>query len=234
MRYQIADLIADIPAADGLAVRCRAYLYTGDRATDIIISAEKYRADRYSPAMPGESLASMESAYQFYRALISYGGFYIHASTVVRDGKAYLFSAPSGTGKSTHTRLWIDTFGGDTRVINDDKPALRKIDGIWYAYGTPWCGKDDINLNERVPVAGLCFLEQAPYNKIHKLDQDQAMSRILAQTIFRLDNMSQLDTMLKAVTEFLSDIPVYRLENLPEPAAAILSYETMRGNSCED
>ena len=229
MLCKIADLIAEIPTADGLAVRCKDYMHNEDVKPDIVISRERYRWDRYDPKLKPETVAYMEAAYQFYQELLHFDGFYLHSSAVVRDGKAYLFSGHSGAGKSTHTRLWINTFGGDTRVINDDKPALRCIDGTWYAYGTPWCGKDGINLNEKVPVAGLCFLKQASQNSIRSVAPAEAVQKILSQTLRKMSDVQRLDILLQYLESFVAQIPVYELENLPEPAAAQLSYQTMSG-----
>ena len=173
-------------------------------------------------------VAYMESAAQFYGRLVDHNGFYLHSSAVVLDGKAYLFSGDSGMGKSTHTRLWQRVFGTDARVINDDKPALRRIDGVWYAYGTPWCGKDGININAHAPVAGVCFLKQAHHNAIRRLDSREALENILRQTIWKFDDPAVLSAVLGHLDHFLKNIPVYELENLPVPDAARLSYETMR------
>ncbi len=227
MLCKIADLIADVPADDGLGRRCMDYLYSGDRGADIIIRTDLYRWDKFPANTPVETVAYMESAYQFYLQMLKFGGFYIHASAVVRDGKAYLFSGHSGVGKSTHVRCWIDSFGGDTRVINDDKPALRFIDGVWYAYGTPWCGKDGININERVPVAGVCFLKRGEKNVIRRLSSAEALMKILGQTIFRLSDSELADALMASLELFLSNVPVFELENLPNRDAALLSYETM-------
>ena len=229
MLCKVADLIAEVPTADGLAVRCQDYAYSGNLGADITIRTELYRCDRYAPHMTQEAIAYMESAYQFYRQLVEYNGFYLHSSAVVRDGKAYLFSGHPGAGKSTHTRLWLSTFGGDTRVINDDKPALRCIDGIWYAYGTPWCGKDGINLNERAPVAGVCFLKKAGENKIRRLSSAESTQAMLSQTIYKFKHLHQLDAFSQSLDDFLSKIPIFELENLPESSAAQLSYKTMLG-----
>lgn len=227
MLCKIADLITDVPADDGLDRRCADYLYSGDCGADITIRTELYRYERYEAPISREIVAYMESAYQFYLNLLNFNGFYIHSSAVVRDGKAYLFSGHSGVGKSTHVQQWIDAFGGDTRIINDDKPALRFIDGVWYAYGTPWCGKDGININEKVPVAGLCFLKQACHNSIRKLSSAEALMKILGQTIFRLTEIKLADELMKSVESFLLNVPVFELENLPNHDAAFLSYETM-------
>ena len=233
MLCKIADLIAEVPEAGGLAPRCKDYLYSGNDGADIIIRTDLYRREIYDPGWDDDVVAYMESCGQFYAKLPYYDGFYLHSSAVVLDGKAYLFSGHCGVGKSTHTRLWQQVFGPDARVINDDKPALRRIDGQWIAYGTPWCGKDGINLNERAPLAGICYLKKAQKNEIRRLSKREAMERILAQTIRRFPDRERLDKMLHLLEQLMSEIPVYELENLPEPEAARLSYETMRRGAQE-
>ena len=228
MRCRIADLVVDVPDADGMTLRCQAYAAPDAFTAEILIREDAYRAKLFPDGFPRNSLAYIESGYQFYQQLVHHGGFYLHASAVVLDGKAYLFSGTSGMGKSTHTRLWQSTFGPGARVINDDKPALRLIDGVWYAYGTPWCGKDGINLNEKAPVAGVCFLKQAPHNAIRRLDAQEALENILKQTIYKFQDAAALSAVLGHLDHFLGAIPIYEMENLPVPDAARLSYETMR------
>lgn len=234
MICKIADLITNIPAADGLSIRCAEYLYSGKCGADVTIRTDLYRKDIYNPNIfSNDDIAYMESAFQFYKALVDFDGFYLHASTVIRDGKAYLFSGHSTAGKSTHANLWISTFGGDTRIINDDKPALRCIDGVWYAYGTPWCGKDYINRNEKAPIAGVCFMKKAPKNKIRRLSSAESMAGIMSQTIYKFENMRQLDAFTRNLDDFLRKIPVFELENIPEPSAAQLCFDTINGAATE-
>lgn len=228
MRCCIAELIVDVPDAGGLASRCREYACPDAPNADIVIREDLYRVGRYPLDCPGNLIAYMESAAQFCGKLVDHDGFYLHSSAVVLDGKAYLFSGNPGMGKSTHTRLWQSTFGPGARVINDDKPALRLIDGVWYAYGTPWCGKDGININEKAPVAGVCFLKQAPHNAIRRLDSREALENILKQTMWKFRNPVNLSKVMGHLDRFLKMIPVYELENLPVPEAARLSCETMR------
>lgn len=227
MLCKIADLITDVPAAGGLAPRCNGYLWNGDGEPQITILEEDYRTERYGPGVENNLIAYMESAYQFYLELVNYGGFYLHSSAVMVDGNVYLFSGFPGAGKSTHARLWLQMFGEKAVIINDDKPALRRIDGIWYAYGTPWCGKDGINANKKAPVAGVCFVKKANRNQIRRLSSLEAMMRIMSQTIYKFQSTDKLDKMLKHLELFLQEIPVYELENLPEIDAARLSHETM-------
>ena len=233
MLCKIAELLAEVPAAGGLAPRCEAYLWEKADSPDMIIREENYRAERYNPQIPFETLAYMEAAYQFYLELVNHNGFYLHSSAVLLDGRVYLFSGPSRAGKSTHTRLWQQIFGPEARVINDDKPAIRLVDGKWIAYGTPWCGKDGINENASAPIAGVCFLKKAPHNAIRKLTALEAATKILTQTIHKFDSEDKLDKLLSSLDRFVEEIPVYELENLPEPAAAMLSFETMRNGVLE-
>lgn len=227
MLCRIADLTVEIPTAGGMAPRCREYLCAENRPPDIVVHAESYWPGRYSNRLGENGVAYLESAYQFYWRLLKYDGFYLHASAVELNGRAYLFSGNSGIGKSTHTRLWQQTFGESAQVFNDDKPALRRLKDCWYAYGTPWCGKDGINQNKKVPLAGICFLKQGDENSIRSLSPAEAVTRIISQTIHRFDKSENLDLMLRHVDLLVHEIPVYELENKPEPAAARLSYETM-------
>ena len=230
MICKIADLIVDIPEAGDLVPRCKEYLYSeqsGKTGADIHIRTELFRPNAW-PSVTPELVPYAESGAYFGFYLLEYNGFVLHSSAVALDGKAYLFSGPCGTGKSTHTRLWQSTFGERAKVFNDDKPALRLVDGVWYAYGTPWCGKDGININMKVPLAGICFLKQASENKIRRLNQVEAMQKIIWQTGHRFKKVENLDLMLSHVEKLVQMIPVYELENRPESEAARLSYETMR------
>lgn len=212
----------------GIAPLLRGYLYEGNEPVDIIIDTELYDPTKYSADFSYEMLAYMESGRQFFARLMNFDGFYIHSSSIERDGKAYMFSANSGTGKSTHTRIWQQVFGEEVKIFNDDKTPLRCIGGVWYAYGAPWCGKDNININMKVPVAGICFLKQAQENKIRRLAPGEAATKIISQTIRKFKKEERLDLMLSHVDKIVREIPVFELENRPEPTAAQLSYETMR------
>ena len=227
MLCKIAELITEIPEAGDLVPRCREYLYNGTKGADIIIRTEYFRPEKF-PNLTENNMIYMESARYFYAQLLRHGGFYLHSSAVEMDGKAYLFSANPGVGKSTHTRLWQGIFGEKAHVFNDDKPALRCVDGKWYAYGTPWCGKDGININMKVPVAGICFLKQAQENQIRRLTTQEAIPQILPQTIYKMSSRENAMLLLAHLDDLLRKTPVFELENRPEPEAAQLSYETMR------
>lgn len=229
MRCKIADLIVEVPTAGDLVPRCKAYMWEANQLSaepDIKICIDQFREGAWN-GLTGDSYIYLESGAHFQTQLLQYDGIVLHSSAVAVDGKVYLFSAPCGTGKSTHTRLWQEIFGEKACVINDDKPALRRIDGRWYAYGTPWCGKDGINVNTKAAVAGICFLKQADTNKIRRLTSTEALSKILWQTIHKFKNEDRMDMMLNVLDKLVREIPVFELENKPELEAARLSYETM-------
>lgn len=216
-----------------MAPRCRGYESSEQGKADIVIREELYDLNKY-PGLSDETKIYLQSGFQFYRALLEFDGLMLHASAVALNGKAYLFSGPCGVGKSTHTNLWRSVFGDDVVVFNDDKPALRRLDGHWYAYGTPWCGKDGINVNMKVPLAGICFLKQSDRNEIRQLDAKQAMAKVIAQTTYHLRDASKMLLMMTNVERLITEIPIYELCNRPEREAAELSHRIMSENSPED
>ena len=228
MLCKIADLFVQIPEAGGMSPRCRDYLTSENVPPHIIIKEEEYSKERW-PGINPELLAYMDSGQIFYTHLLRYDGMMLHASALELDGGAYLFSGPSGMGKSTHTGLWRQEFPS-ARLFNDDKPAIRYIDGAWYAYGTPWSGKNGININMKVPLKGICFLRQGDENKIRRLSKLEAASAVMSQTIRGFRKTGGLDRMVDVLNRLVEDIPIYELVNRPEPAAARLSHSTMTGD----
>lgn len=210
-----------------MSPRCRAYqACEKNDAADIVINEAEYRWEDYD-GCDAKDVAYRESGVLFQRELLQYNGMVLHSSAVEYEGRAYLFSGPSGMGKSTHTRLWQQVFGPAARIFNDDKPTLRLIDGTWYAYGTPWCGKDHVNINMKAPLVGICFLKQATENKIRRLSPAEAGVYLIWQTV-RFAKVERADSKLLLMDKLLEKIPVYELENNAAPECARLSYETMR------
>lgn len=226
MRCKIAELLVEVPPAGGMEQRCQAYITEADKPADITILESAYIPESV-PYLGYNDMCYMESSRIFYWELPKFDGLMLHAAAVEYRGKAYLFSGPSTVGKSTHTRLWRQLLGEEVMFINDDKPALRRVKGQWFAYGTPWCGKDGINQNKKVPLAGICFLRQSEKNSIHRLDLREAMIQIMSQSVKKIPDPLVMAQMLGHIDTLVREIPVYELENTPTIAAAQLSYETM-------
>ncbi len=142
--------------------------------------------------------------------IIGKGGFFLHCSCLrYRDG-AIIFTAPSGTGKSTHASLWRKHFGGEVTMINDDKPLVRKVGGQYIIYGTPWNGKHSIGNNISAPIRAIVFLRQAKENHAEPLDPFKALSLILQQTVLPGDRES-LSTLLDLLTGLMVTTPMFKL-----------------------
>ena len=151
----------------------------------------------------------------------------IHSSVIVKDDCGVLCLGESGTGKSTHTRLWRENIDG-ARLLNDDSPIIRVIDGKAIVYGSPWSGKTHCYVNKCVPVRALMRLSQAPRNKIYRLPALASIGAILPSCppAFAYDATLQ-DEICHTVSDIISSTPVYHLECLPDAAAAQLSYSTI-------
>lgn len=158
----------------------------------------------------------------FYRELLRYGGMMLHSSCIEKDGFAYLFSARSGTGKSTHTHLWLENLD-NTRIINDDKPALLREKEIWYACGTPFSGKTDENLNVKVPIRAITFLHRSEENRVERLAPATAVSLLLEQTI-NPKNKELAMNMLDTLDLLLREVPCFSLGCNMDKSAAITAY----------
>lgn len=163
----------------------------------------------------------------FYNSLIDFDGILLHSSCVVVDGVAYTFSADSGTGKSTHTQLWLKRFGDRAHILNDDKPAIRIIDGVVCACGTPWSGKYDYSTPENVPLAGICFLERSEDNWIKKADTSKAIYNIFSQTIRRL-GMKKMNKLMDNLNVIFEKVPIYQFGCNISDEAVECSYNAMK------
>lgn len=196
---------------------------------DIEIKADWQALKKKYPDASDGLCLSTASGKEFYHNLIDFNGMLLHSSAVCINGKAYLFSANPGTGKSTHTTLWRRVFGDENvRILNDDKPALRLENGVWYAYGTPWSGKTSQNLNLRYPVGGIAFLERAEENTIERYNKPDLVYQFLNQTS-RPAQPERRANLLTYINSIISEIPVWRLCCNMEPEAAIIAYEAMSG-----
>lgn len=233
--YEIAGIkVGFEPKHDMLRKRSEKYICGGEADFNIGIKDELFvnRPD-YSVNVSDEIMEYLWMGTAFNLKLLEYGGLFLHSSTVVVDGKAYSFSAPCGTGKSTHAGLWLRLLGDKAFIINDDKAAFRKIDGKYYVYGTPFSGKNEINVNTSAELAGICFVEQAKDNSIEQLPMDDAVSLIVSQTV-RPASPQRMEMMCDFIDTLIRDIPIYRLKCNMELDAARLSYRVMSRQAADD
>lgn len=164
---------------------------------------------------------------KFYRAIILKGAFFLHSAALSVDGEGFVFTGPCGAGKSTHASLWRKYFGDKVISVNDDKPAVRIIDGTPYICGTPFSGKYDINTNVMVPLCGISILNQSKENSIKKISVAEALPVLMEQTL-RPDNVAEMSALFSLLDETLTKVPVYKLCCNISFEAVELSYNTMK------
>jgi hypothetical protein len=149
-----------------------------------------------------------------------------HGSAIAVDGKGYLFTAKSGTGKSTHTRLWREYFQERSIMINDDKPLLKITDSGVLVYGTPWDGKHRLSSNISVPLKAICVLERDTTNHIESISAREALPMLLQQS-YRPKNPEKLMKTLSLVDRLRENVKLYRLGCTMDPTAAQVAYDGM-------
>lgn len=155
----------------------------------------------------------------------------IHSSAIECEGRVVLFLGESGTGKSTHTRLWRENIAG-ARLLNDDSPIVRIVDGKAMIYGSPWSGKTPCYKNLSYPIAAFCRLSQAPHNAISRLSTIAAIGAVLPSTPPQFAHDAALqDSICSTLGALLRRVPAYHLACLPNAEAAQLSFETMIHNA---
>lgn len=225
--YKIANLVVSMDSFGRTVEQARPYLTEHCGSADITIQSNWKAFQATQPHLSDEDAEYLTSGGSFYRQLLAFDGMMLHASAVVRDGRAYLFTAPCGTGKSTHTQLWLKNFP-DAFILNDDKPALRLENGKFFAYGTPWSGKTAQNRNVRVELGGICILGRAAENRIAPYSGSAALHDILEQTVRPRDPVL-MGKLLDLLDRLLTLVPVWKLECNMEQQAAYVSYNAMSG-----
>lgn len=186
-----------------------------------------YASIRTDAATAGSSILSSMLRIAFAQAVILREGLSIHASAVVSDGKAYLFLGKSGTGKSTHARLWLKNIPG-SHLLNDDNPAVRLIDGSPVAFGTPWSGKTPCYRDESAPVGGFVRLRQGDTD-IFTEKEDVAAFVALLPSCSVIHSDANLQSMLYDTLTRLSErVPVGELTCLPDDESAIVCHKNIK------
>lgn len=228
-RYKIADIVfdADIKYRYTYNVM-KDYLVDDEPARFSIVLTENDIAAEKELSPYKDNIDGMYESTALYRKYIyeimeKYDAFFFHCSAIAVDNKAIMFTARSGTGKSTHRNLWMKNFGDRVKIINDDKPVIRKIDGKFYVYGTPWRGKEALGNNIRVPAEALCFLSRSETNYIGDIPTAEVIARALNQTV-RPKDAKLMGNLLDLLDGFLQQVKCYDLRVNMEDEAAIVAY----------
>ena len=174
------------------------------------------------------SLDNLLDASELELLLTKLGIFSLHSSLVRRrEGDAILFTAPSGTGKSTQAGLWEQFAGAET--LNGDRSMIRRVDGVWTAFGSPFAGTSGIYRNEHAPIRALIVLRQAPENTIRRLSLAEAFRAIYSESVLPRWHQDAHQRVNSLVTEIVSEVPVYLLACTPDERPVTLLRNTLEG-----
>ena len=233
--YKIADRIIKITSFyESVHKLCCDYRVDGDVSCDIEVEvtradidneiARSENGDRYQEGYLEELAVYRKIATEMLR----YDTFLMHGSVVSVDGQAYMFTAKSGTGKSTHAKLWCDLLGEKAVMVNDDKPLIRVGSNKATVYGTPYNGKHRSGNNMAVPLKAICYLTRSETNSIEEVSSKD-LYHILLQQIYRPGDKELLIKTVSLIDKLTKEVKFYILKCNMDISAAKTSYNAMKG-----
>ena len=231
MKYKIADLIVDYTAKyEDLEKLSEQFKYSGEKEADITLAVpNKHLENLLSRSAKGTTIGGIENfaiSSEFNREAIKYGVMLVHSSALIYNNEAYLLSADSGVGKSTHTKLWLKAFGDKVHIMNDDKPVVRLYDDHAQAYGTPFDGGSGIALNESYPLKAIIFVERGEENSVRIPDNKEIIQKLYFQTA-RMVNRETAEKMLVNMERLLHLTKFYVLTCNMDISAAHTAYNSI-------
>lgn len=239
--YKIAGRIIAIESVYSMVHElCADYRYSGTAdfsvtttRKDIEYENNKSRNEDIKEGIPirnfsDDYLETLAVYRKIAEIMIDYDTILFHGSVISVDGVGYLFTAKSGTGKSTHTRLWRELFGQRAIMVNDDKPLINISENGIMVYGTPWDGKHRLSTNISVPLKAVCVLERSEKNRIEKVTADSVYN-MLVQQVYRPQNPQKLMKTLQLIDIFSENAELYRLGCNMNISAAETAYNAMKG-----
>ncbi len=212
---------------------CRDYLTNREPVFSVYAEDDRLAELReYNPDMREEFL-ERDAIYSAIAARLPfYDRVTLHGACIAYKGKGILFTAASGTGKSTHIGLWKQYLGADVDIVNGDKPIFHVEEDQITAYDTPWCGKEGWNRKHSAPMGAICFLRRTEdrENHIRKVDPDEAVSLMLRQ-MFHPYEPDATGRMLELFDQMISSLPMYLLECDISEDAVRCSFEALTGET---
>ena len=229
--YRIADKNIRINSLFSFVhVYCEKYRTDGEPDFEIEITEADIKAERKT--VKSDITGGLLEISAVYRKIAEimpkYDTLMIHGSAVSVDGKGYLFTAKSGTGKSTHVKLWQKLLGDRAVIVNDDKPFIRISENEAIVYGTPYSGKEGLNTNMSVPLKAICILKRSEENRIEQIKFREAFPILIQQTYHPSDR-EMFNRMFNLLDRLKLFVKFYRLSCNKKLEAGEISYSAMKG-----
>ena len=213
--YRIADLNIGVENQSDFSKKYMKDYLISDASVDFVVSVNdamiEYEKEIAVEKVP-EPCYELTGILRYICEIIleKYNGFFLHCSCLMYEGNAIVFTAKSGTGKSTHARLWREHLGDKVTMINDDKPIVRYLNDEFIIYGTPWNGKHSISNNIKAPIKAIYYLHQAKENRVERCDPISSISKMLSQTILP-DNKRIMNELLDMMEKLVCNVPMFDL-----------------------
>ncbi len=234
-KVKICNIVINICHTHGyIRALCREYLADEGETADFCVSttAEAIEAEKQMCAEGREAFSDgvFEATClhrEIVRGLVRYGVILMHSAVIAVDGRAYVFMAKSGVGKSTHIRLWREVFGERAVVVNGDKPFFSFVGDTFTVHGSPWKGKEGLGAPMSMPVGGICFLSRGEENAISPATEAEVVERLFHQVLLP-KSAAELGTFMAILNRILKTVPFYKLKCNMAHEAALVAYEGMR------
>lgn len=226
--YRIAELNIELDVPYKKALRQFSdYVIDSDKY-DILISCnvDDCEAEIENVRLGNSILQSTAIHRKLGELIWQFDAFVLHSVIVDVDGVGVAFAAHSGTGKSTHMMRWLDYLGDKATVVNGDKPIVRFINDIPYAYGTPWMGKEKLGCNMRTPLKHICFIERSETNFVEKIKKEDSINRIFNQVYMPKEPMAVVNTM-QLIDRLLSTCQFWIIHCNMDENAGEIAYKTI-------
>jgi hypothetical protein len=232
--YRIADVVVEINSIYGNIHRMSHNYQIPISKPDIIISITPDDISFERTKILGDEsefsdgfMETLAVHRKLATQILRFNTLLFHGSAIAVDGEVYVFTARSGTGKSTHARLWRKKFGERVVMVNDDKPMLKVQNGKISVCGTPWNGKHRLDTNVELPLKAICIIYQDADNHIERISVHDALP-VLWEQSYRPSDEMDMGKMLEMFGEIAENIPIYRLGCNMEDKAADVAWEGMR------
>ena len=242
-KIELADLVVEVTVSYP-STKCFLAKYLSKKEADFSVTVEtedvahERACAQTEDAFKADTIRDLTDEYletlALYRKIVTkaakYGVLLMHGSAIAVDGKAYIFTAESGTGKSTHTRLWRELLGEKAVMINDDKPLIRLKDGNVKVYGSAWNGKHRLGSNTCADLSAICILNRGETNTIGKIEDAKSVFPYMLQQTFRPKDRENMIKTVELLDNLLEKVNVYELHCNMEIDAAVVSYGFMAAN----
>lgn len=233
---EIAELLVQVNNRwEALHTHCQPYLCSATREPDLVMevddegitwSQQYFRVHEHREISPEEAELS-RATYTIFPQLPQFDAFWLHAAVIQMGDACYGLTAPSGYGKTTNARLWLQAYPHQARIINGDNPIIRRKGETFFAYGTPFCGKEGYQVNTGVPLKGFCYLQHGEENAIRRMDKAVAFAQLLRE--YQNQFWPQYrEKYIQLLQDFAETVPIYVLTCNRQVEAARVAYEGMK------